>query len=469
MAKGDVLMAEVLDTFSFEKGINTRKAPAFLSDGEMQSCSGFSLDNDGYINPFVPKVKKDSTAYGTIRNLHRYMNTVLMSEGENIRYAWDLRGYCDQYIPPDNEYVFLGTGFASRYRFVDYNGWIFGVNGRKNVAFSKDILFQWGVDNPKEKCAGTAGAGGNPNGTYNLYYTYLVIFPTGMEYETGPSAPASVTVSSQAITWSGIGICPYSGSGVTIHRKLYRYSSGLAATYYVTTIADNTTTTYSDDATDASLQTNDVISVESFSTPPEGMRDIELYLYRMFGIKNEYLYWSEPYMPFGFKTTSSINVSGNELTCAMFWGDQLYIADKKKWFRLSGSDPDSWGIKQTFSDTGIINTHTVKATKYGILGLWHDGIYIFDGSITKNITEKKIGMALFTDTITDKNICHAEYDGLKYYFYYSDVGGDINKCLVIDFTFYPDIRFYHDPFIATAHDYHHDTGRRYLARLDNAT
>ena len=460
-------MAESVDTFSFDKGINTRKNPTLLDEGEMQSCSGFSFENDGYITPMKPRVKITSDAYGEIRNLHRYLNTILMAEGNNIRYAWDLRGFCDNYTAPDNNFAYAGNGTPYRYRTVDYSGLIYMVNGNGNKMFFKDTLYTWGINNPTEAPQLAAGAGSNPNGTYTCYYTYLVKFPNGMEYETGPSPSSSVTVASQAITWSGISPCLYSGTGVVIHRKLYRYSTSLAAVYYVATIADNTTTTYSDTATDASLQTNDILSTVSYTAPPENMTDIEFYIYRMFSIKGEYLYWSEPYIPFGFKATSSINVSGDELVAVMFWGDQLYIGTSSKWYRLSGTDPDTWSIKQTFADKGIINTHTVKSTKYGILGLWYDGLYVFDGSVAKNVTEKKIGTELFTSTISDRDACYAEWDGKKYYFYYPESGSTLSKCLVIDFTFYPDIRFYHDPFIASAHQFHLPTGRRYIARFDS--
>jgi hypothetical protein len=287
-------------------------------------------------------------------------------------------------------------------------------------------------------------------------------------YETGPSPPTTVSCTSQYLNWSNIGICPYSATGVEINRCLYRYSADLGATYFYYTIPNNTQTTLEyDDTPDATLATNEQISTTSYSVPPDGFSDIELYLQRIFGIKGTYLYWSEPYLPFTFKTTSSINVTdvGNELTAVVFWGDQLYLSSKSKWYRLAGSDPDTWAIKNTFADNGIINPHTAIATKYGIPGLSYDGIYLFDGSISKNITEKKLGRKMFLD-ISDYDACYAEYDGSHYYFYYPESGSVLSKCIIIDFTFYPEYRFYNDPFIATAHEFHIPTGRRYLARLD---
>jgi hypothetical protein len=460
-------MPDALDTFSFDKGLNLRKNPTILTEGETQVCSGFSLDNDGYLKPMKPRSQVHHSPYGEIRNIHRYQNNLIMAEGENIRYKWDMRGYCDLYIPPDEEFTTVGTGWASRYKMVNYKNWVFMANGRANKVFSLGTLFDWGVANPTVSCGGAAGASGNPNGTYNLYYTFLIKFPNGEMYETGPSSPTTVSVTNQKIEWSNIGVCPYNEPSVEINRCLYRYSTTLLATYYVTTIGNNTTTTYSDNATDASLETNEQLSTTSYTTCPDGFTDIDLYLQRIFGIKGTYMYWSEPYLPFNFLTTSSINVSdvGNELTSISFWGDQLYLSSKARWYRLSGSDPDTWAIKNTFADTGCINPHTVKVTKYGIPGLSYDGIYIFDGSISKNVTEKKLGRKMFLD-ISDYDACFSEFDGEKYYFYYPESGSTLSKCLIIDFTFYPEFRFYNDPFVATAHSFHKPTGRRYLARLD---
>ena len=96
----------------------------------------------------------------------------------------------------------------------------------------------------------------------------------------------------------------------------------------------------------------------------------------------------------------------------------------------------------------------------------YDGIYLFDGSIAKNITDKKMGKSLFLNDISNLDACFAEYDGVRYYFYYPTSGTTLSECMIIDFTYYPELRIFNDPFIATAHEFHAPTGRHYLARLD---
>ena len=461
-------MPELMDTFSFDKGLNTRKNSVVLQEGELQECNGFAFENDGYLKPLKPRLQVHHSPYGQIRNIHRYQNHIIMAEGENIRYKWDMRGYCDRYIPADEEFTTIGTGTANRYRMVDYRDWVFMVNGHANRLFSRGALYPWGVDAPTSAPGGSAGASGNPSGTYSLYYTYLVTFPNGEQVESAPSPAGSVTVTSKKIEWTGIGICQYNSANVKISRILYRYSSTLGATYEVIEIGDNTTTTYSDDEADGTIQLNPIISTEDYDVPQDPFTDIDLYLQRVFGIKGTYLYWSEAYLPFNFKTSSDINVStvGEDLVGVRSWGEQLYIPSRQKWYRLYGDSANTWGIKTTYTDRGVINTNTIDVTRYGILGMWYDGIYLFDGSFSKNITEKQIGRKLFTDTISNTDACYSEWDGAHYYFYYPTSGSVLDNCLIIDFAYYPNLRFYNDPFIATAHEYHFSTGRRYLARLD---
>jgi hypothetical protein len=455
-----------VDSYSFDKGINLRKNPYLHTEGELQSCSGFSFEKDGYLTPMKPRAVLDHDTYGTIYDIHRYMNWVLINEGSNCRYKWDLRGYCDQYTAADENFTFAGIGYPARHKIVDYKDWVFMVNGFENKCFSRGNMYPWGIENPKLTPIGTAGSVGNPDGTYYLGYTFLVKFPNGEIYETGLSEYGIVSVSSQIIEWTNIGICPYVGTDVVIHRCLYRYSSTLGAIYYVATINDNTTTTYSDNNEDATVAVNAILSTEDYSTPPDNIIDLELYLQRLFAIQGTYLWWSEPYLPFAFKTTSAINFSdnGDDLVGVVYWGDQLYLASHTSWYRLPGTDPDTWAKKETYADHGIINTHTIAKSKYGIIGLGDtDGLYLFDGSTSNNITLKKLGAELFQD-ISDHKACWGKFDGLRYKFYYPTTGSTCNACLVVDFTFYPELRFYHDPFIASSSEHHRPSKRNYIAK-----
>lgn len=458
-------MPEIIIPIGFEAGINTNKSPILLEANELQSCKGFKYESSGKLVCRNTRTTVNETAVGSIHTLNRYMNILLCGDGANARYKWDLDGYCDQYIPPDTNFTLISTVESTkRWSVATYAKWFFFVNGRDTKAMSKGNLYEWGIPNPITPPSGAAGASGNPDGTYTLYYTYYVKFPNGTIYETGPSPSGSVTVSEEIITWGGIAPSDYAGTGVTIWRRLYRTVSGVA--YRVTTIKDNTTTTYSDNVADTTLDDYTSIPSASYYQPPLGMHQIEYYLQRIWGIAGNTLYPSVAYYPMVFDPSASIAVTkeGEDLTAIKHWGDQLYLASKVKWYRLQGQDPTTWGIKRTFTDAGVINGHTVKTTKYGIPGQWYDGIYVFDGSVSRNVTDKQIGRSLFLNDISDVDACYAEWDGKNYYFYYPTSGTTISHCLIIDFTHYPTLRFHNDDFLATAHHYHVPTGFRYMGK-----
>ena len=443
-----------IETISFEKGINTKKSPLFLTEGEMVSCSGFDFKYGGQIECRTPvALNKSISDSGTVNGIHRYNDSIIASlkalcPGEQAYFNYIYRRDVDGSY--SNIDLLQGN---SRPVFVDFENFIFCVDGEAKRAFIDRKDYEWGITNPNTIPTLAAGAAGNPDGEYNCYVTYYVTFPNDKVVETGPSAIATVTVSSQKISWSDIPICYYQGVDLLIYRRLYRTVSGVA--YLVTTLKDNVSTTYTDNVTDATLQESSIIGTTGYSTFPDNMVDVENYLQRIFAIKDNRLYWSEAYAPFSVKTTSNVVVTKDEeeLVSVIAWGDQLYLVSKEKWRRLLGSDPDTWAIKQTFSDTGIINRSTLKRSKYGLIGLWYDGVYLFDGTINKNISERYLGKDFFLDL--DTTLCYAEFDGQIYSFYYD--GG----CLRFDFAYYPDLIISNNDFIAEAHEFHKDTGINY--------
>ena len=357
------------------------------------------------------------------------------------------------------------AGIGLRPRFEDYEKFTFLVDGLMARAFTEEHKYTWGIVNPASAPTVAAHAdAGNPNGTYQCYVTFYATFPNGKVMETGPSPVGQVTVVNKKIAWSAIPTASFSaGDTPVVYRKLYRTVSGTA--YLVTTIEDNTTTVYTDNVTDATLQGNIVLSTDGYTYPPSTATDIAIYLQRVFLILSNKLYWSEPYMPWSFDDTSYATVSRDDenLVSVINWGDQLYMASIREWYRLQGSDPTTWSIKRTFADVGVSNRCCTKKSKYGIIGLWHDGIYLFDGSISKNITERILGREFFTD-IPDLSVAHAEFDGMKYYFYYASTGTTVNSCMVIDFTYYPEVRIYHQDFFVQGHYYYKEINKHYYGK-----
>ena len=457
-----------IESFSFDKGINRKKARLYLEDGELYSCSGFSYNNDGILTARSAKTVGtaiDITATSKINGIHRYDDDIYASSKALCPGSQAYFNYIYHRITGSHSNIDFLAG-NTRPRWADYEKFVFVVDGESKRTLIDEKDYEWGVSNPDN--APTLVASGvastvSPTGPYTCYYTYYITFPNEKIVETGPSPAGTITVSLKQILWSGLTFCNYAGSGLLIQKRLYRTVSGTA--YLVTTI-DNAQTTYTDNVTDVTLQASTALGTENYSVPTINIVDIAIYLQRIFGIKKNKLYWSEPYTPFSFKITSDVAITKNDkedLVVVVNWGDQLYMASIEEWYRLQGTDPTTWAVKRTFTDSGIINKHTLKRSKYGLIGLWHDGIYLFDGSISRNITEKKLGRTFFTD-ISDLTVAYAEFDGTKYCFYYASSGTTINSCLVLDFAYYPDLRIYNDDFIADAHEFYKNTNYKYLVK-----
>ena len=73
-----------IESFSFDKGINRKKSPLFLAEGELYSCSGFAFEHDGVLEVRIPKTRGllvDSaiTYDPIITGIHRYGNSIYVS------------------------------------------------------------------------------------------------------------------------------------------------------------------------------------------------------------------------------------------------------------------------------------------------------------------------------------------------------------------------------------------------------
>ncbi len=460
-----------VESFSFDKGMNRKKSPLFLSEGELYTCKGFGFKHDGILEARTPTTIGaviDATVTSLINGIHRYGNSIYASSKALCPGGQAYFNYIYHRLSTVATYSSVNILSGSiRPRMADYQEFVFMVDGESRKAYTQGYAYEWGINPPTQApnvaIGADVGAPNTPDGEYSCYVTFYVIFPNGKVAESAPSPAGTVTVDHDKINWSGIPVCSYAGTGLTIHRKLYRTVSGVI--YYVATINDNTTTTYTDGETDATLQVNPIMTSDDYGSIPLGAVDITMYLQRIFYIKDNKLGWSEPYMPFSIKSTSDVVVSkeDEDLVAVVDWGDQLYMVSAERWYRLQGSDSSTWAIKKTFTDVGVVNRYTLKETKYGILGLWNNGVYLFDGSTSRSITEKILGEKFFTD-IADLSVCYSEWDGSKYTLHYASAGSTLDSCLVIDFSFSPEIRIYENDFLATSEEVYKETNHRYLAK-----
>ena len=117
-------------------------------------------------------------------------------------------------------------------------------------SFAFPLGVQWGEmgTNLAPGAAPTVATGSS--GVLTGAYQYLVTFTDAAGETTAGPASATVNPSSQEVSLTNI---PTGVSGTITGRKVYRTKAGGSTFYLLTTIGDNTTTTYADNTPDSSL------------------------------------------------------------------------------------------------------------------------------------------------------------------------------------------------------------------------
>uniref|UniRef100_A0A6M3IJ47 Uncharacterized protein n=1 Tax=viral metagenome TaxID=1070528 RepID=A0A6M3IJ47_9ZZZZ len=366
------------------------------------------------------------------------------------------------------------------YWFQEYKDLLHMVNGTNRFFLDANgHLFNAYVANPTSAPTLTAAAGAGKEGVYKGYVSYLITWPGGQTYETGLSTGSAGVTTSGAnlqINWSAIPVCPYEIPGgvgpATIHRKLYigpGTGGNLGGIYYVATVSDNTSTTYTDNVTEAEVIANGICLVTDYITPPSDPKYIAYHYSRLHIIPTVYphrLWYSEA--PGGATATANENTiplafktnNWDDLRAAGYggkvdpqglvsWGTNLYIPLKHTWIVRIGNVSDTWTYRKTAADIGISAPYTIDICSKlrGILGVSTamggvPGIALFNGENAAIITGPEFSYIFETDLNQDYiHLCRGKWDGKYYYLLYpSGVATDVNKMAVFDLSRYPDIR-----------------------------
>ena len=446
----------------WHKGLSYDARSAMQQPGFLASAENITFTSEGKqtLRPQFSKV--NSTAVNAIHSIKRFQSLIIEADSTYLR--WN---------NGSGDFTSLGAGYAnSIWDFDEYKDFLHCINGTDAVLIdASGNAYNAKVDNPSTAPSGTSGAAGNPNGTYALYVSFFITWPNGDTYETGlSSASSDVTVTNQQISWSSIPVSTYSaisGTAPTIHRKLYRgpgTGGSLADIYYVATISDNTTTTYTDDTSDSQLAANGACYVNDYDVAPNATY-LAYHYGRLFLLSSNRLYYSEAVagdtaaenevlMPIAFESNNwdDLRTSGFghlDPQGLIAWGTYLYIPLKHTWIRKQGNDPDTWSYKKTWAQIGIAAPRTIalSSNPIGILGVSSPkgkvpGLSLFNGQTAQMITSPKLDDIFENDLNQDYiDKCRGICDGRYYYLLYpSGSNTEPDKLLAIDLSRFPDTR-----------------------------
>lgn len=451
----------------WHKGISKDARSGLQQPGYLGVAKNLDFTVEGKQTLRPPFIAINATALSSIHSLKVWRGMVIAGAG-----AYLYRGNAT------TTFASLGiTSDGSPWTFKEYKDFLHAANGKDAVLIDEDgNCYPAAVDNPTTAPCLATSTGTGPNGNYFAYVSFYVTYPNGMTYETGLSpASSNQNVSDDYLEWSSIPVstyAAYSGTAPTIERKLYRgpgTGGTLADIYYVQVIKDNTTTTYTDNNTDAELAANGACDVDDYG-PPEGLKYIEYHYGRLNGIDAGYphrLKYSEAaagetsadnevILPIAVPTDNydDIRVSGLKQkvdpTGLVAWGTNLFIPLKHTWIRRQGNDPETWSYKKTYASFGIVAPYTMDVSNQpsGIIGLCMidsltPGIAIFNGQTSEILSSPKLDAFLTDIDLEFIHLAQGGISGKLYHLMYSSVAsaaGVVDKHLVVDLRRSPDIR-----------------------------
>lgn len=289
------------------------------------------------------------------------------------------------------------------------------------------------------------GAATGPTGTFNYYTTFL---SADSHHSAVGSKSAGVTVTDQKINLTAIPTCP-AGQGC-IGRALWRNKDGTPDYFLVTTINDNTTTTYTDGMLDAALvdPLTDILGVnlQNVRFPP--CRLLITHQSRLVGafcttsegdkhtiyLSNYREPWYCPILPDLEEPTQGSRfplqgIGAGEVTGLASHGSQVFVFTADAAWTLTATEQLQDYTLHRFSNHGCVAHRTVQSVKDMIIWASTDGIYaVREGQPAMRISDdvKETYQAI---SAADLAKAHAVTWDDKYFFIWP------SGCLVYDLRF----------------------------------
>lgn len=240
-----------------------------------------------------------------------------------------------------------------------------------------NVVSLWGIAPPTATATATVGASGNVDpGTHRYVVTYVTTY--GKESNRSDPSNTVQTTSSQ-VSLTNI---PVSPEAQVVSRKIYRDDGGDALYRLVATISDNTTTTYTDNSSNADLGSTPAPEPASSidNSTPENMVFVfqfDAYIFGVLASDRRTIMWTEANEPeywptlnartFPSEITAGIPILGG----ALIFGTDWTVA-------ITGGEGGSRTIQfnETNPELGCVGPRCVTRAKQAILTIHDDGPHL---------------------------------------------------------------------------------------------
>lgn len=357
-------------------------------------------------------------------------------------------------ITPAN--VTVGTGKIPHFATMN-NLCIIGDGANPPIyiydAVTNATIFELGLTAPSTACSGAPGAAGVLTGAYK--YKYVFVSPTGAKSNASP-ASAVVNPAAQQVNLTLIAVNGDTAEN-TSAREVYRTAAGGEVYYFVTTIADNVTTTYTDNTADTALGPR---LIEEREKPPSGLRGFVEYAGSLYGyVENGhdllYTQVNEPEAWGAFNTEPIVPGDGGPITGLGKINDLVVF--KRRSIHLWQGIPGMFRRLQRSAKVGCVAHRTIRNVELPDGGdvlffLSQYGPYAFDEERYYDISREiqpifsgRDANHIFNASQGEK--CSAEYDQqTKKYFLSICVNGATDPNLLLVYDVYAEAWSRREPF-----------------------
>lgn len=283
------------------------------------------------------------------------------------------------------------TGMTSdkKWTFAVYKDLCLMSNGYDNIQVTDgSVCWELGA------CKAVTIAGGSNLDESAAYYYAVTIdddaYVCGAVSNTVTTGAAG---GNRKVTLTNIPLGPLG----TTNRKIYRTVGGGSALKLLATLADNTTTTYTDDIADGSL-TDDYPAVTD--DMPKG-KFIKIVRERLL-VANDpnstpnRIYYSNPWLPHFIQGTSNEDFlditpdDGDVITgIALFLGSlSVFKRNNIRKVNMDSADVETWLVEDPISFEGCPSPYSICQTPYGIVYQGWNHWYLFNGALSTPIIDQ---------------------------------------------------------------------------------
>jgi hypothetical protein len=371
---------------SFLGGLNTKAAADQLDSKLSPDCQNvyFGMAGECWSRKGYSKWDANSLATNIVRIFdYQYSSSqqLIVHAGTTL-YKWG-----------NPNWTSIQTGLTTTaVSLAPFHNFLYITDGALYKRYDGTNMRAWGIAAPGS--APTLAAyttGTKMSGVYKYKVTYVRGGTYGAE-SNASSASAALAVTTDGISLSAIST---SSDAQVTARNIYRTSANGEAYYYLTQIADNTTTTYNDDTADTSLDTTRV--APTTYTPPSAGKYATVYKNRMWLAvpTTRTVYFSALDQPEYFPSANAITISTNDadqITGMSVLNDALFVFTEDSVWMIQGGYTSSSFSRAKVSGSSIAAAGAIAPESIVNIGtvifyLSDDGVNVFNGSTVELISE----------------------------------------------------------------------------------